>query len=141
MTTTVSGYSHVTVVVDDLDVAIAFYRDTLGFQPLPRPDTLGPGAWLQAGTAQLHIVVVDEMGPPSRGLPHLALLVPADRWDDTIAALEARGADFVRPPRSREDFGRLVRAAFIRDPAGNVIELTDVGPLPGRRSGGVDTEA
>jgi len=130
MTTTVAGYSHVTVVVDDLDAAIAFYRETLGFEPLPRPDTLGPGAWLQVGSAQLHIVIVDEMGPPQRGQPHLALLVPADEWDTTIAALEALDVDFVRPPRSREDFGRLVRAAFIRDPAGNVIELTDVGPLP-----------
>jgi glyoxylase I family protein len=127
---TVSGYSHVTLVVDDLDAAVAFYHDTLGFEPLPRPDTLGPGAWLQVGTAQLHIVTVDEMGPPPRGLPHLALLVPADEWEVTIASLEALDVDFVRRPRSREDFGRLVRAAFIRDPAGNVIELTDVGPRP-----------
>jgi len=131
MTATVSGYSHVTVVVDDLDVAIAFYRDALGFVLLPRPDTLGPGAWLQVGSAQLHIVVVDELGPPPKGLPHLALQVPAEEWDTTIAALEARGTDFLRPPRAREDFGRVVRAAFIHDPAGNVIELTDVGPNSG----------
>ncbi|HEX5587081.1 MAG TPA: VOC family protein [Acidimicrobiia bacterium] len=130
MATTVAGYSHVTVVVDDLDAAVAFYRDTLGFERLPRPDTLGPGAWLQVGTAQLHIVIVDELGPPPVGLPHLALHVPPGEWDATIAALEALDVDFVRRPRSREDFGRLVRAAFIRDPAGNVIELTDVGPLP-----------
>jgi hypothetical protein len=31
-------------------------------------------------------------------------------------------------PGTREDFGRPVRAAFICDPAGNVIELTDVDP-------------
>jgi hypothetical protein len=32
-------------------------------------------------------------------------------------------------PSERADFGTRVRAAFISDPAGNVIELTDVGPL------------
>ncbi len=31
-------------------------------------------------------------------------------------------------PSAREDFGRPVRAAFIQDPAGNTIELTDVDP-------------
>ena len=33
-------------------------------------------------------------------------------------------------PSAREDFGRPVRAAFIQDPAGNTIELTDVDPAP-----------
>jgi catechol 2,3-dioxygenase-like lactoylglutathione lyase family enzyme len=122
----VAGYSHVTVMVDDLEAALAFYCDTLGFAALPRPD-FGPGAWLQAGTAQVHIGVVPEMVKPA-GLPHVALLIPADDWDATMAALEGRGVPFVMGPSSREDFGRTVRAAFVADPAGNVIELTDVDP-------------
>jgi hypothetical protein len=32
-------------------------------------------------------------------------------------------------PSARVDFGTPVRAAFITDPSGNVIELTDVRPL------------
>ncbi len=32
-------------------------------------------------------------------------------------------------PSERVDFGTTVRAAFVSDPAGNVVELTDVGPL------------
>ena len=54
---TVAGYSHVAIMVDDLDAALAFYCDTLGFSALPRPD-FGPGtegAWLQLGTAQVHL--------------------------------------------------------------------------------------
>ena len=35
---TIAGYSHVAVMVDDLDAAITFYCDTLGFSKLPRPD-------------------------------------------------------------------------------------------------------
>jgi len=127
MTTTFTGYSHVTVVVEDLDGAIAFYRDVLGFSLLPRPAEMAPGAWMKLGTAQLHIVVVDELGPPPVGMPHLALHVPAEAWDATIEALQQRDdVVFTREPRSRVDFGRTVRAAFIRDPAGNVLELTDL---------------
>lgn len=126
---TVAGYSHVAVMVDDLDAALGFYCDTLGFAVLPRPD-FGPGtegAWLQLGTAQVHLGTVAEMGP-STGFPHLALHIPTDAWDDTMAAIEARGIEFLLPPNERLDFGKPVRAAFIRDPAGNVIELTDVDP-------------
>jgi glyoxylase I family protein len=129
-TKTVAGYSHVTVMVDDLDAAITFYCDVLGFEPLPRPEVFGPGAWLQVGTAQLHIGVVGDMSPRAPGLPHLALFVPADVFDETMAAIEARGVPFFMGPNERVDFGRRVRAAFIQDPAGNTIELTDVDPAP-----------
>ena len=127
---TVAGYSHVTVMVDDLDAALEFYCDKLGYSPLPRPD-FGPGsegAWLQAGISQVHIGVTEEMGPRPKGLPHMALHIPADAWDETMAALEARGVEFMFPPGEREDFGKRVRAAFIKDPAGNYIELTDIDP-------------
>jgi catechol 2,3-dioxygenase-like lactoylglutathione lyase family enzyme len=126
---TVAGYSHVAIMVDDLEAAVTFYRDVLGFRELPRPD-FGPGTegmWLQVGNSQVHIGVVDDMGQRA-GFPHMALHIPADAWDDTMAGLEARGIEFLRPPRAREDFGVPVRAAFIRDPAGNNIELTDVDP-------------
>jgi extradiol dioxygenase family protein len=63
------------------------------------------------------------------GFPHFALHVPTDEWDETMAALHAAGVAFLSEPSTREDFGRPVRAAFVTDPAGNVVELTDVGPL------------
>jgi catechol 2,3-dioxygenase-like lactoylglutathione lyase family enzyme len=127
-TKTVAGYSHVAIMVDDLDAAMTFYCDVLGFEVLPRPD-FGPGAWLQAGSAQVHIGVVDEMPDNGKGFPHFALLVPADAYDSTMAALADRGIPFLMGPNAREDFGRPVRAAFIQDPAANVIELTDVDPV------------
>jgi hypothetical protein len=42
--------------------------------------------------------------------------------------LKAAGVPFLREPVSRVDFGRTVWAAFITDPDGHAIELTDVGP-------------
>ena len=63
-----------------------------------------------------------------KGFPHYALHVPTDRFDTTIEALRAAGVSFLGQPSSRVDFGTTVLAAFVHDPAGNFIELTNVGP-------------
>jgi catechol 2,3-dioxygenase-like lactoylglutathione lyase family enzyme len=129
-TVTITGYSHVAMPVDDLDAAVSFYCDVLGFTELPIPD-FGPqfkGAWLRLGTAQVHLGAIEEMGPRV-GFPHIALHVPADSWDATLDELSTRGVEFAIGPNAREDFGRPVRAVFIQDPAGNFIELTDVPPV------------
>lgn len=126
---TIAGYAHVALVVDDLDAARRFWIDTLGLTELPRPDLGVPGMWLSIGERQLHFIEHDTLPVGGPGFPHLALTVPADRWETTIAALHAAGTPFLMGPSERSDFGRRVRAAFLTDPAGNVVELTDVGPL------------
>ena len=126
---TVSGYSHVAVSVTDLDAARDFYRDVLGFEVLPRPDFGFPGLWLRVGDLQLHLGVADEPPSPGPGFPHFALYVPSEDFDATIDAVRAAGTKMVGEPSTRVDFGTTVHAAFITDPSGNVIELTDVGPL------------
>jgi catechol 2,3-dioxygenase-like lactoylglutathione lyase family enzyme len=126
---TVSGYSHVAVSVTDLDAARDFYCDVLGFEVLPRPDFGFPGLWLRVGQLQLHLGVVDEVPSPGPGFPHFALYVPTEDFDATIDAVRAAGTKMVGEPSTRVDFGTTVHAAFVTDPSGNVIELTDVGPL------------
>ena len=129
MAATVSGYSHVAIAVNDLDEARAFYCDVLGFEVLPRPDFGFPGLWLRVGALQLHLGLADEPVSPGPGFPHFALFVPADEFDATIDAVRNAGVKMLGEPSSRVDFGTPVHAAFITDPSGNVIELTDVGPL------------
>ena len=126
---TIAGYSHLAIAVTDLDAARRFYVDLLGFTDLPRPDFGVSGMWLRVGDLQLHFLETDTMPVPGPGFPHFALYVPTEQWADTMAALEAAGVAFMGPPRRREDFGVPIWAAFVTDPAGNVIELTDVGPL------------
>lgn len=128
---TIHGYSHVAIPCTDLAATQAFYCDLLGFDELPRPDFGFPGLWLRVGDLQLHFIEVDDMGPPKPGFPHFALHVPTDAFQPTVATLEAAGVPFVGPPSSRVDFGVEVWAAFVSDPSGNVIELTNVGPLVG----------
>ncbi|HXX88752.1 MAG TPA: VOC family protein [Acidimicrobiales bacterium] len=128
---TVGGYSHVAVDVTDLDAALAFYCGVFGFREIPRPDFGFPGAWLVVGDLQLHLAVTET--PPVRGgFPHFALYVPTEAFAATVAALRDAGVEFLGEPASRVDFGTTtVWAAFVRDPSGNVIELTDVGPGAG----------
>jgi catechol 2,3-dioxygenase-like lactoylglutathione lyase family enzyme len=126
-TVTITGHAHVNILTSDVDRSVAFYTESLGFSILPRPDFGGfPGAWLEQGNTQIHLSHIDEM-PERVGLPHFALLVPFDLYDETCEALEARGITWLAAPSSREDFGVTVRAAFIEDPDGNVIELTTMG--------------
>ncbi len=127
---TISGYTHVNILVTDLDAAHDFYIDKLNFSVLPRPDFGGfEGAWYRIGPLQLHLSVVKEMPDLKGGFPHLALHIPADTVDATIDALKSDGVPFMGDTMSREDFGVPVRAAFCHDPSGNAIEFTDVAPL------------
>jgi catechol 2,3-dioxygenase-like lactoylglutathione lyase family enzyme len=126
----IRGYSHANIVVTDIDAAHDFYIEKLGFEVLPRPDFGGfEGAWYRVGDLQLHLSVVKEMPDLKGGFPHLAVYVPRESFDATVEALKARGVPFVMDTMQREDFGVPVKAAFCTDPDGNVVELTDVGPL------------
>jgi catechol 2,3-dioxygenase-like lactoylglutathione lyase family enzyme len=125
----IAGYSHVAISVTDLAAARGFYCDLLGFEDLPRPDFGIPGMWLRVGDLQLHFIETDTMPVPGPGFPHFALHVPTGDFASTMEALREAGVSFIGEPSSRVDFGRTVWAAFVADPAGNVVELTDVGPF------------
>ena len=130
-TARIAGISHVALSVSDLARARAFYVDAMGLEELRRPDFGVPGAWFRLGDRQLHVLEVTEVAPVGPGLPHLALHVATDDISSTITALLAGGGSLIAEARTRDDFGTAVTAAFVADPDGNVIELTDVGPLPG----------
>ena len=51
------GLHHVSINVDDLDAALAFYVNALGLSVRPdRPDFSFDGAWLDAGGQQVHLI-------------------------------------------------------------------------------------
>ncbi|MBI4251483.1 MAG: VOC family protein, partial [Candidatus Tectomicrobia bacterium] len=43
------GMHHVSIAVDDLEKARAFYGGVLGLAEIPRPVLPNPGRWFQAG--------------------------------------------------------------------------------------------
>ena len=125
----ISGFAHVAIAVTNLDEARRFYCGILGLDELPRPDLGIDGMWLRVGDLQLHFIETDVMPIPGPGFPHFALHIDADVWSDRVAELVDAGIAFLMGPSERIDFGVVVRSAFVADPAGNVVELTDAGPL------------
>jgi glyoxylase I family protein len=114
----VSGVHHVSLMVDDVPAARSFYVDVLGLhERADRPDFAFGGAWLDAGSQQVHLVEGEV--PDDRG-QHVALHV-AD-LDAAVAELRARGLKVSDPSPVGTS-----RQSFLRDPCGNRVELHQPG--------------
>lgn len=109
---------HVSINVQDVDAALAFYVGVLGLTPrTDRPDFGFGGAWLDAGGQQVHLI---EATPPADLGQHFALQV-AD-LEATVAELRAAGLSVSDPTPVATS-----RQSFLSDPSGNVVELHEVG--------------
>ncbi len=115
---------HVHLTVSDLDRALAFYRDVLGFEVTAR---YGPDAvFVSAGGYHHHIGLNTWAGrgaprpaAGTTGLYHFAILFP-DRA--ALAAAVSRVLDHGIPLEGASDHG-VSEAIYLRDPDGNGIEL------------------
>jgi catechol 2,3-dioxygenase-like lactoylglutathione lyase family enzyme len=124
---------------DDPDVALAFYRDVLGFEirndvgyagmrwitvgPPGQPGTsivLHPPAADPGITDDERRTITEMMAKGTYGIITLA----TTDLDDTFARLEASGAEIVQEP-TEQPYG--IRDCAIRDPAGNLIRINAVG--------------
>ncbi len=114
---------HVTVTVPtegDIPAGQAFY-ELLGGIPLVRPEMLAadtPGCWLGLGGTQVHLIVGDSDPGPA----HFAVDL-GDEYDMVLDRLTVAGT---ARRDARESWG--ARRCFVRDPAGNLIELFERPP-------------
>ena len=123
---------------DDPDAALAFYRDTLGFEvrndvgyggmrwitvgPEGQPGTsivLHPPAADPGITADERRTITEMMAKGTYGIITFAT---AD-LDATFAELQAGGVDIVQEP-IEQFYG--VRDCAVRDPAGNLIRINEL---------------
>jgi catechol 2,3-dioxygenase-like lactoylglutathione lyase family enzyme len=120
---------------NDPDAALAFYRDTLGFEV--RNDVgYGGKRWITVGPAgqpQTSIVLYPPEASPgvtdaerqtiaemmAKGTFGIILLA-SKNLDATFEQLQARQADIVQEPTD-QPYG--VRDCAVRDPAGNMIRI------------------
>jgi catechol 2,3-dioxygenase len=115
---------HVHLTVADLERALAFYRDVLGFELTTR---YGRSAvFLSAGGYHHHIGLNTWAGrnaprPPqgTTGLYHFAILYPDRR---ALAGAVRRVLDAGVPLEGAADHG-VSEAIYLRDPDGNGVEL------------------
>jgi catechol 2,3-dioxygenase-like lactoylglutathione lyase family enzyme len=127
----VRSISEVAFWVNDLDRAVAFYRDQLGFAV----EEVDPGrnAFLRSGDFLLVLFVPEDPGTqlateylartggPRGDLYHVAFRIDRERLDSVSASLRRRGLE-VRGP---VDFATGRRSYFLEDPDAHYIELTD----------------
>jgi catechol 2,3-dioxygenase-like lactoylglutathione lyase family enzyme len=121
MTIGILGVSHVNVTVPSALEAAAkhFYEGVLGLAQIPKPEGTrqNMGAWYQLGDLQLHLSVEDDVKNEVSDR-HVCYQVA----DITSASLQFRnaGVEIIadgRPVRGQSRF-------FVRDPGGNLIEIT-----------------
>lgn len=121
----VKSLDYVVLVVDDLDRALAFYRDTLG---LPLKHRAERFAQLETGTTRLALftrqamaeTLHQELDRPPASAPAFELGFKVEDVDAAYRELTAAGATPVTAPETRP-WGQ--RTAYVRDPEGNLIEL------------------
>jgi catechol 2,3-dioxygenase-like lactoylglutathione lyase family enzyme len=115
----ISQLNHVAIHVADVERSVAFYRDVLGLELIPRPAFTFPGAWFRLGGDQeLHIIGerTREVISHNRG-NHFALMVDDfDAWERHLAA---RGVNLA-PRRLRPDGAWQL---YVIDPDGHYVEL------------------
>jgi len=113
---------HTSLVVTDLQRSLSFYCGTLGMEQCARPPLSFPGAWLQLGAQQIHLLNVPPLThtvPPDRTCSrdtHIAILV--DNLPQLIKQLEQAGVGIEKSSSGRA-------AIFCRDPDGNALEFIE----------------
>ena len=125
---------HPRLLVSSFDACFRFYRDVLGFRVTwgeegniyaAFTDREGTDATLALFKREKMAEVVGTGDlPPSPPAPfqdRVALVVATDDLDATVERLQAQGIQFLVGPRDYPDWG--LRAASLRDPDGNLIEL------------------
>jgi catechol 2,3-dioxygenase-like lactoylglutathione lyase family enzyme len=127
--------------VRDLERAVRFYRDILGFEEIKQvvvsDEKASTGRFAERGfrfrtfrTGPVAIKLVEVHGTPvataglvdsHTGVRYIAFNV--DDIDATRRDLESRGVEFTSATLPAEADQRIARLVFFRDPDGNLLEL------------------
>lgn len=117
------GIHHASIVVRELDGALNFYIGVLGLKVDPRRPDLGyPGAWLNVGGQQIHLLQLPNPDPTAGRPPHVGrdrhTALTVTDLDALARRLDESGVSYTRSRSGR-------RALFCRDPDGNGLEIIE----------------
>jgi catechol 2,3-dioxygenase-like lactoylglutathione lyase family enzyme len=120
----ISALNHANLSTAKLDETVDFFTRVIGLTVGPRPGFPFPGAWLYIGDQPvLHIVERDAAREPVGALDHISFTVPS--LDEALRHLKILGVPY-RASDIPDGFGRQ---AFVKDPNGVTIELTEPGAI------------
>ena len=128
------GVYETVLYAPDPRAAAAFYRETLGLEPIEDPDELSAAFRLSDGGVLL-IFNPQKSSLPGRPVPshgaagpgHVAFCLEAGAYENVLAVLRDAAVEIER----EVDWDRG-RSVYFRDPAGNSVELVDgdIWPRP-----------
>ena len=112
---------HASLLVADTDRALSFYQEIVGLEVVKdRPDLGFPGAWLQVGQQQIHLLELPNPDPvsgrPDHGGRDRHIAFHLSSLDELIQRLEENHIDYTLSRSGRQ-------ALFCRDPDGNALEF------------------
>jgi lactoylglutathione lyase len=113
------GFTHVSVHAYDLAESARFYKELFGMEEIPAPDFPFPVRWLRVGDLQLHLFQSEDPAPRTH---HFGIDV-----DDFEAVYRKVGELGVGEGSGY--FSRVYQLPdgavqlYVRDPAGNLVEI------------------
>jgi catechol 2,3-dioxygenase-like lactoylglutathione lyase family enzyme len=114
-----TGFNHVSIHADDLEESVRFYVEVLGMERIPTYNFAFPVQYLRLGDLQLHIF---ERDSPAPAFHHIGINV--DQFEDAYE--RAKELSIQERESFFEDMYELPDGSvqmYVRDPAGNLIEL------------------
>lgn len=115
----VTGFSHITLLVQDLQTSLKFYQGILGMTVRHRGRT---DAYLEWGSAWVCLVERSDAGEQPGGLAgmdHVAFYIAADDFQEAVDILKNHQVEIVRGPVQRG----LGWSVNFLDPDGIQLEL------------------
>ena len=120
MNNNICSLHHVSLIVSDTDRSLEFYCGILELERVERPALGFPGAWLQVGEQQIHLLELGNPDPtdgrPQHGGRDRHTAFSVRDLDMIRRQLDEAGIDYTMSRSGRE-------ALFCRDPDANAIEL------------------
>lgn len=118
----ISSVHHIQITVPNEleDESKDFYCNVLGFSEIQKPENLkkNGGAWYQVGNLQLHLSL-ESAGPDAgQSKRHICYLV--DNIEEAETRCSELGVEVIEDKQPTPGWRRF----YLRDPAGNRIELT-----------------
>ncbi len=111
---------HVSLIVSDTDKSLEFYCGILGLETAERPALDFPGAWLQVGSQQIHLLELANPDStdnrPRHGGRDRHTAFSVQDLSVVRQRLDEAGIEYTLSRSGRE-------ALFCRDPDANAVEL------------------